>query len=203
MTTDTTNHHPDPAIHDDDRDDPRPALFVPELEVRPWTDYPPCQRCGDYHQSTPDRCVGAVALADEAETVTRPDVVVTPGSGTAVLSGDRALDLIDVVGYIRDASYAGWLVPVTDLPRLRTAAHTRGWTYLVVDTGPWIFGRKVLLPAGVVERVDTVEHKVYVDRTKDQIKAAPECDQTVDDAQYRERLGGYYAETYNGPDTRM
>ena len=78
-----------------------------------------------------------------------------------------------------------------------------GSSYLVVDTGPWIFGRTVLLPAGVVERVDTVEHKVYVDRTKDQIKAAPEYDQTVDDAQYRERLGGYYAETYNGPDTRM
>ena len=78
-----------------------------------------------------------------------------------------------------------------------------GSSYLVVDAGPWIFGRKVLLPAGVVERIDTVEHKVYVDRTKDQIKAAPEYDQTVDDAQYRDRLGGYYAETYNGPDTRM
>ena len=78
-----------------------------------------------------------------------------------------------------------------------------GSSYLVVDTGPWIFGSKVLLPAGVVERVDTVGHKVYVDRTKDQIKGAPEYDQTVDDAQYRERLGGYYAETYNGPDTRM
>ena len=78
-----------------------------------------------------------------------------------------------------------------------------GSSYLVVDTGPWIFGRKVLLAAGVVERIDTVQHKVYVDRTKDQIKAAPEYDQTVDDAQYRERLGGYYAETYNGPDTRM
>jgi hypothetical protein len=78
-----------------------------------------------------------------------------------------------------------------------------GSSYLVVDTGPWIFGRKVMLPAGVVERIDTAEHKVYVDRTKDQIKNAPEYDQTVDDAQYRERLGGYYAETYNGPDTRM
>ena len=76
-------------------------------------------------------------------------------------------------------------------------------SYLVVDTGPWIFERKVLLPAGVVERIDTVEHKVYVDRTKDQIKAAPEYDQTIDDAQFRERLGGYYAETYNEPDTRM
>jgi hypothetical protein len=73
----------------------------------------------------------------------------------------------------------------------------------VVDTGAWIFGRTVLLPAGVVERIDTVEKKVYVDRTKDQIKAAPEYDQTVDDATYRDRLGGYYSKTYNGPDTRM
>jgi hypothetical protein len=56
----------------------------------------------------------------------------------------------------------------------------------------------------VVERIDTtVEHRVYVDRTRDQIKAAPEYDQTVDDAQFRERLGNYYAETYDGPDTRM
>jgi hypothetical protein len=78
-----------------------------------------------------------------------------------------------------------------------------GSSYLVVDTGPWIFGRKVLLPAGVVERIDTVEHKVYVDRTKDQIKNSPEFDELEDDAMYRDRLGGYYSETYNGPDTRM
>jgi hypothetical protein len=77
-----------------------------------------------------------------------------------------------------------------------------GSSYLLVDTG-LIFGRTVMLPAGVVERIDTVEHKVYVDRTKDQIKAAPEYDQTVDDAQYRDQLGGYYANTYNEPDTRM
>jgi PRC-barrel domain len=90
-----------------------------------------------------------------------------------------------------------------DIGQVDEATYDVGSSYLVVDTGPWIFGRKVLLPAGVVERIDTVEHKVYVDRTKDQIKAAPEYDQTVDDAQYRDRLGGYYAETYNGPDTRI
>lgn len=73
-----------------------------------------------------------------------------------------------------------------------------GASYLVVDTGPWIFGRKVLLPAGVVERIDTAEKKIYVDRTKDQIKDAPEFDDTVsDDLAYRERLGSYYGETYN------
>ena len=74
---------------------------------------------------------------------------------------------------------------------------------LVVDTGPWIFGRTVMLPAGVVERIDTAEKKIYLDRTKDQIKNAPEYDEHADDAQYRDRLGGYYTDTYNTPDTRM
>ena len=67
----------------------------------------------------------------------------------------------------------------------------------MVDTGPWIFGRKVLVPAGVVERVDHEDEKVYVDRSKDQIKEAPEFDPDtgVDDA-YRTRLGSYYDQTY-------
>jgi hypothetical protein len=78
-----------------------------------------------------------------------------------------------------------------------------GESYLVVDTGPWIFGRKVLLPAGVVERIDPADKKIYVDRTKDQIKDAPEYDELADDAQYRDRVGDYYTDTYNPPDTRM
>jgi PRC-barrel domain len=104
-----------------------------------------------------------------------------------------------------EVDLAGYPVAAVDgdIGHVDEATYPVGSSYLVVDTGPWIFGRKVLLPAGVVERIDTVEKKVYVDRTKDQIKAAPEYDQTVDDAQYRDRLGGYYAETYNGPDTRI
>ena len=78
-----------------------------------------------------------------------------------------------------------------------------GSSYLLVDTGPWIFGRTVMLPAGVVQRIDTAEKKIYVDRTKDQIKNAPEFDERADDAQYRDRLGGYYSEPYHTPDTRM
>jgi len=72
-----------------------------------------------------------------------------------------------------------------------------GTSSLVVDTGPWIFGRKVLLPAGVVEKVDHDDKKVYVDRTKDQIKDAPEYNSDADvDDDYRTRLGGYYDDTY-------
>ncbi len=72
-----------------------------------------------------------------------------------------------------------------------------GDSYLVVDTGPWIFGKKVLLPAGTVTNVDHGEKRVYVDRTKGQIKDSPEYDpDTFRDESYRDKVGGYYGGTY-------
>ena len=68
-----------------------------------------------------------------------------------------------------------------------------GDTDLVVDTGPWIFGRKVLLPAGVVARVDHRSRTLHVDRTKEQIRDAPEY---ADAPDYRDRLAHYYRDTY-------
>src|SRR5678815_397208 len=65
--------------------------------------------------------------------------------------------------------------------------------FVVVDTGPWIFGKKVLLPAGLVERVDRAEEKVYVNRTKDEIEGAPEFDaDTYREDEYRAEVGDYY-----------
>ena len=65
--------------------------------------------------------------------------------------------------------------------------------YVVVDTGPWIFGKKVLLPAGVIRDVDLDSEKVFVDRSKDEIKNAPEFDESgYREPAYRERVGGYY-----------
>ena len=66
-------------------------------------------------------------------------------------------------------------------------------THIVVDTGPWIFGKKVMLPAEVIQRVDLDSETVFVERTKDEIKNAPEFDEaTYRDEAYRERVGGYY-----------
>jgi hypothetical protein len=67
---------------------------------------------------------------------------------------------------------------------------------LMVDTGPWIFGHKVVLPVGTVRHVDHDERKVYVDRTKEQIKNAPEYDPDNEE-DYRRRTGDYYAESYH------
>ncbi|MCG8927075.1 PRC-barrel domain containing protein [Lentzea sp. CC55] len=66
---------------------------------------------------------------------------------------------------------------------------------LMVDTGPWIFGRKVVLPVGTVRHVDHAERKVHVDRTKEQIKNAPEYDADDHDG-YRSRTDEYYADSY-------
>jgi len=69
-----------------------------------------------------------------------------------------------------------------------------GGSYVVVDTGPWIFGKKVLLPAGMIERVDRTDDRVLVALTKEQIKNAPEFDDIAyRDDEYRSSLGDYYA----------
>jgi hypothetical protein len=73
--------------------------------------------------------------------------------------------------------------------------------YVVVDTGPWIFGKRVLLPAGVIERVDDENRTVYVSLTKEQIKNAPELDESAyHDEESRGALGEYYGRFFmNAP----
>jgi len=68
-----------------------------------------------------------------------------------------------------------------------------GASFIVVDTGPWIFGKKVMLPAGTIQRIDENEEQVWVNRTKDQIKNAPEYDEMNPGDQGRhQEIGTYY-----------
>jgi hypothetical protein len=48
---------------------------------------------------------------------------------------------------------------------------------IVVDTGFWRFARKHVLPAAVIDRVDGGEGKVYISKTKDDVKHAPDWDE--------------------------
>ena len=89
----------------------------------------------------------------------------------------------------------GYKVEAVDgsIGKIDEASNDVSQSYVIVDTGPWILGKKVMLPAGVIQRVDDQEEKVWVDRTKDQIKSAPEYDETLlTDAGYRDELGTYY-----------
>ena len=102
-------------------------------------------------------------------------------------------------GFAKGTDLTGYEIAAVDgdIGRVDEATYESEASYLVVDTGPWIFGRKVMLPAGVIERIDAAEKKVYVDRTKDQIKDAPEYDEMLtDNEDYRRRLGTYYTGTY-------
>jgi hypothetical protein len=93
---------------------------------------------------------------------------------------------IDIVGYKVEAIDG-------DIGKVDDATYDMGASYLVVDTGPWIFGKKVMLPAGVVDRIDSENEKVFVNRAKDEIKKAPEFDESrYNDDAYRSELGTYY-----------
>src|ERR1700734_1130152 len=100
----------------------------------------------------------------------------------------------------RDPSYAsddliGYHVEALDggIGKIDEASNDVGASFVVVDTGPWIFGKKVVLPAGLISRVDTKDEKAYVNRTKEQIKDSPLYDaDTYRDEAYRGELGSYY-----------
>ena len=81
-----------------------------------------------------------------------------------------------------------------DIGRVDEATYDVGASFIVVDTGPWIFGRKVVLPAGAIQGLDLDDQKVVVGLTKDQIKGSPELDEVTDyrSDEYRSRLGSYY-----------
>ena len=107
----------------------------------------------------------------------------------------------DIWGY-REATWAtenlvGYSVEALDggIGKIDEASNDVGAAYVVVDTGPWIFGKQVMLPAGVIGRVDHDDETVFVNRTKEQIKNAPEFDKDhYRDEKYRSGLGTYYGE---------
>ena len=94
-----------------------------------------------------------------------------------------------------DLDLSGYKVEALDGGIGKVAEESRevGTRYVVVDTGPWIFGKKVILPAGIVERVEPDEETVFVDRTKDEIEHAPPYGESTQPGEvYRTELGDYY-----------
>lgn len=66
-------------------------------------------------------------------------------------------------------------------------------SYIVADIGSWISGRKVVLPASTVTRIDREKRSIHISRTKQEIEGAPEYDAaTYRQSVYRQELGGYY-----------
>ncbi|MEU5786017.1 PRC-barrel domain-containing protein [Micromonospora lupini] len=144
----------------------QPSIF------NPWAWRDPSALAGGYTQTTPS----ATPPGGPDGAHDGPDA---PGPGTPV----------DLVGYHVQAS-DGRIGTIDETSDDADAG------YLVVDTGPWILGQKVLLPAGTVERVDHLDRVVHVDRTRQEIKDAPSYDPESADREYRDRVGRYYTDRH-------
>jgi hypothetical protein len=122
----------------------------------------------------------------EKHTVRRNDVTQNVWLYRTDLSHDTKLQ----------SKLVGYDVEATDgsIGKIDKASTETDRYYLVVDTGFWIFGKKRLIPAGVVQSIDHNDRRVYVGMTKDQIKSAPDYDEsmtTYDDAYY-DKYSSYY-----------
>ncbi|AUG81677.1 hypothetical protein CFP65_7072 [Kitasatospora sp. MMS16-BH015] len=106
-------------------------------------------------------------------------------------------------GHLAGSDLVGFQVEATDghIGKIDRHSDEAAASYLVVDTGPWIFGHLVLLPAGTVVRIDHQEQRVYVDRTKAEIKDGPRFlpEELVTEPDIRDRYSLYYGPFYGPP----
>ncbi|MGI8763616.1 MAG: hypothetical protein ACR2LO_06380 [Ilumatobacteraceae bacterium] len=110
------------------------------------------------------------------------------GSADAGMSsmGDADAQGIEIVGYDVEATDGG-------LGKVDESSLEAGSAYVVVDTGWWIFGKKRMIPAGVIESIDHENGQVFVGLSKEEIKSAPDFAE-----EHREDRSGYdeYYEPY-------
>ncbi|MFI8520032.1 PRC-barrel domain containing protein [Streptomyces sp. NPDC085481] len=99
-------------------------------------------------------------------------------------------------GHLAGTDLTGWRVEAADghIGKVDKHSDEVDDSYLVVDTGAWIFGKKVLIPASAVTRVDLQEHTIHLGLVTEQVKDAPEfsSDKHLADRQYREEIVAYY-----------
>jgi hypothetical protein len=119
---------------------------------------------------------------DSLEPEGAPDPLQSrPGGG----AGEETAD--ELVGFDVEAT-DGSIGDVLDVHR------APGESYLIVSTGGTILSKRVLIPAGLVERVDRDGKTVHVNRSTDDIKNGPEFDEErFREESYRTELSDYYA----------
>ena len=89
----------------------------------------------------------------------------------------------------------GYDVEATDghIGKIDEATYEVGSSYVVVDTGPWIFGSTVMLPAGTISRLTAPAGGPTSPAARTRSRAAPKFDKDAcQDPDYRDRVGEYY-----------
>ena len=90
----------------------------------------------------------------------------------------------------------GFEVVTTDeqkIGKVDEASNESGSSWIVVDTGFWIFGKKRMIPAGAIESVNRDERTLRVALSKNEINEAPDYEKArqFEDA-HRQEMGDYY-----------
>ncbi|MEU9504583.1 PRC-barrel domain containing protein [Streptomyces sp. NPDC048196] len=102
----------------------------------------------------------------------------------------------DSVGYVSGTDLTGFAVEAIDGTVGSVDEHSdeAGASYLVVDTGVWIFGREILLPAGLISSIDLDRSTIYLACAKKDIEDAPEFEREkhIGDDEYHRMLAGHY-----------
>ncbi|WP_406859224.1 PRC-barrel domain containing protein [Streptomyces sp. HUAS MG47] len=100
-------------------------------------------------------------------------------------------------GHAPGAELIGYRVEASDghIGKIDRHSEDVGRSYVVVDTGPWIFGHRVLLPAGLVARIVPEDETVHIAATKAEIKDSPpfESGQHEDDLPHLQLIERYYS----------
>ncbi|WUA39474.1 PRC-barrel domain containing protein [Streptomyces virginiae] len=99
-------------------------------------------------------------------------------------------------GYTSRHSLVGFTVEAADgvIGHVDRQQDQPGMQHLVVDTGVWVFGQSVLIPAGAITVIDTEAQTVKVAPSREQIRAAPRftTDSETADHRYLSAVGNYY-----------
>ncbi|GGZ00300.1 PRC-barrel domain-containing protein [Streptomyces poonensis] len=112
------------------------------------------------------------------------------------------MDFDDIWSYAERSGHqegqilTGYSVEAADgtLGHVDRQADDTGRRHLIVDTGVWVFGKSVLVPAGLVERIDAEAQRITVAPTREEVKSAPlfRTDRETSDAGYLDTVAAYY-----------
>ncbi|TWD84561.1 hypothetical protein FB561_5754 [Kribbella amoyensis] len=107
-------------------------------------------------------------------------------------------------GFDEQIDLVGYRVAGTDeeIGTVAEVVDSSGDVTIVIDTGAWVVGQRILLPPGTVESIDHDARSIAVDRTATEIRDAPPYEvETGRSQEYRDRLTHYYCDLYRDLDS--
>jgi uncharacterized protein YrrD len=172
LTKASVEHSPDIDTH-------KPVSRQREEELHTYYGYP---RYWEYAEVWGVGASPALMAAEAAADIPRPNSDQTDADNhlrsAKEVRGYTIQATDDAIGHVEDfiAADDNWEV-----------------RYLVVDTSNWWLGKKVLIAPEWANRISWEERNVYVDMTRDAIKASPEWDSSVTlNREYEQRLYEHY-----------